>query len=261
MRALTEALVKLTNVETPSKKKEIKKVDKELQKSLIESVKKVDTKTCRNSNDLTIAYQRALQEGIENIYPNNCWYDITKCNIYATLCDTKNDVNATIDKILTEAIITGHTEEEYFDKFGDKYDEGELWDFSREDIETGAIEPDDNMDYWLIDDRYFEVPKELTEDADEFSDEEIEVESEELPTEVDIAFDDFDISLEDGIELVLKHKFDNEVSDFDYDVHDDSVFIHDIEWEEDEKDDSLKEDYVDDEFLSGDKVRFFNDYY
>lgn len=52
----------------------------------------------------------------------------------------------------------GHTLSEYDSLFGDKYSEGELWDFSLEDFESGAVEPDPEMIYWEIDDRLYETP-------------------------------------------------------------------------------------------------------
>ena len=56
----------------------------------------------------------------------------------------------------------GHTFEEYRKLFGGAYDEGELWDFSEEDIKDGSIESQPNMVYWLIKDndgesRFFET--------------------------------------------------------------------------------------------------------
>lgn len=52
----------------------------------------------------------------------------------------------------------GHTLSEYDSSFGDKYSEGEFWDFSLEDFESGAVEPDPEMIYWEIDDRLYETP-------------------------------------------------------------------------------------------------------
>ena len=53
-----------------------------------------------------------------------------------------------------------HTLEEYMAKYGQAYNDGTLWDFSKEDLESGAIEKNPDMDYWLINGRYYEVPKE-----------------------------------------------------------------------------------------------------
>lgn len=57
----------------------------------------------------------------------------------------------------------GHTLEEYRQAYGGMYDEGELWDFSEEDVKAGAIEAQPNMVYWRIvidgEPRYFETTK------------------------------------------------------------------------------------------------------
>lgn len=63
---------------------------------------------------------------------------------------------------------TGHTLDEYKKLFGDKYDKGELWDFSVKDVEDGAIEKREDVKYWLLKDesgeeRVFEVEKEIEE--------------------------------------------------------------------------------------------------
>lgn len=47
--------------------------------------------------------------------------------------------------------------DEYMRRFGDAYNAGELWDFSKEDVESGAIELDPDMIYWEIGDRYYET--------------------------------------------------------------------------------------------------------
>lgn len=62
-------------------------------------------------------------------------------------------------------IAYGHSIDEYYDVFGEAYQEGEYWDFSKEDFEGGAIEIDPNKVYWYIKDktgewRYFETNNE-----------------------------------------------------------------------------------------------------
>ena len=47
-------------------------------------------------------------------------------------------------------IETGHTYEEYMEKFGDKYKSGDLWDVSEEDLETGAADLSPEIVYWEI---------------------------------------------------------------------------------------------------------------
>lgn len=46
---------------------------------------------------------------------------------------------------------------EYMHRYGDKYNNGELWDISKEDVENGAIELNPEMVYWYIDGRYYET--------------------------------------------------------------------------------------------------------
>lgn len=55
----------------------------------------------------------------------------------------------------------GHTLTEYMQKYGKDYENGDLWDFSENDLTNGAIEPDTSMVYWEITldgtTRYFET--------------------------------------------------------------------------------------------------------
>lgn len=46
-------------------------------------------------------------------------------------------------------------------KFGEQYDNGELWDFSLEDVNEGAIDLDVNTIYWEIDDRIYETSEQV----------------------------------------------------------------------------------------------------
>lgn len=105
MNTLTEALSKLEKIRKPDQEKEMKLSDgqKELKESLIRKVSQVNTSSCKNSFEITKAYERALQEGINNVYPDNHWSDITNCDIMSTLLESNNDTNKTIDRILTEA--------------------------------------------------------------------------------------------------------------------------------------------------------------
>ena len=49
------------------------------------------------------------------------------------------------------------TMEEYMAKFGEAYERGELWDFSAEDVNGGAIDLDPDTVYWEIDGRVYET--------------------------------------------------------------------------------------------------------
>ena len=49
---------------------------------------------------------------------------------------------------------TGHTLEEWNDKYGDSENR---WDFPIEELLDGTIEPDEDMVYWVIDNRVYET--------------------------------------------------------------------------------------------------------
>lgn len=54
-----------------------------------------------------------------------------------------------------------HTLDEYMQIFGTPYQNGELWDFLIEDVESGAIDLEANGIYWVIGDRIFETGMEI----------------------------------------------------------------------------------------------------
>lgn len=109
MEKILESLIKLQNSSLNNSSKPAKKVVKlsESQKALKEELlRKTNQVGPQKSNyDLTNAYERALREGIENLYPDNSWTQITKCDIRTTLLENCNNVNATIDKILIESVL------------------------------------------------------------------------------------------------------------------------------------------------------------
>ena len=98
MNALNEALDKILKPEQEVAEKK-QPVDKKLEKVLKESVSQVNLKPCKNNHDITVAYQRALQEAIEKVNPDKCWHEITGCDIYATLLECKNVINANKAKV------------------------------------------------------------------------------------------------------------------------------------------------------------------
>ena len=57
----------------------------------------------------------------------------------------------------------GHTKEEWkklcLGSHNGQPLENDYWDFSAEDLLNGAIEPEDNMTYWLIEGRLYETPE------------------------------------------------------------------------------------------------------
>lgn len=54
-------------------------------------------------------------------------------------------------------IKTGKTIEKYMAQYGEAYNNGDLWDFSVEDVNNGAIELDPDKVYWEIGDRIYET--------------------------------------------------------------------------------------------------------
>ena len=138
------------------------------------------------SNFSWVEYNDALFElPSSNDEPNNSWFwlvpekDITSYTEYigeVELEDSaqrsmplpsplwKNFIEYIKEKLpfalfLLTNVERGHSTSEYFNlDFGNAYEEGDLWDFSLEDFESGAVEPDPEMIYWEIDGRLYETP-------------------------------------------------------------------------------------------------------
>ena len=51
----------------------------------------------------------------------------------------------------------GNTIEEYMEKLGDAYKNGDLWDFWSEDVNEGAIDINPEQVYWEINGRIYET--------------------------------------------------------------------------------------------------------
>lgn len=68
-------------------------------------------------------------------------------------------------------VVHNKTLEEYMETYGEAYNNGELWDFSWEDLENGSIEPNLDMVYWEIDGRLYETgqDKEIKDDIKSIS--------------------------------------------------------------------------------------------
>lgn len=66
---------------------------------------------------------------------------------------TEKSNKIVINDNITFYVELDHTKKEWNRTYG-KYD---LWDFPIEDFVNGAVEPDENMVYWLIDGRLFET--------------------------------------------------------------------------------------------------------
>lgn len=89
-----------------------------------------------NNEDKGIMYNRGYITCIDNVI------------------DKLKDVNVEEQKSQIEF---NKTLEEYMEKFGKNYINGELWDFSLEDMNSGAIELNPEQVYWQIEDRLYET--------------------------------------------------------------------------------------------------------
>lgn len=128
-------------------------------------------------------FEIKYQDVIEEIWPDEAWWKVTNYwdifdamafggfndetvideivkHVDSAFLDEAFKIEEGLDKELKELEIKygckfeeGHTHAEYEDEFGDEYENGELWDFSLEDIKTGAVEPQKGLVYWLIADR------------------------------------------------------------------------------------------------------------
>lgn len=86
-------------------------------------------------------------------------------SIYERLCDQSVEVERLLPDNLKEynffevdfTIEQGHTMEEYEAQFGTSNAMGDLWDFPKEDFESGAVEYQEGMTYWEIDGRLYET--------------------------------------------------------------------------------------------------------
>lgn len=107
MNTLTEALSKLANIDKKPQEEKVVLTEgqKELKESLEKKLSQVNKNNYKNSFELSKVYEKAIQEGINNLYPDVHWSQITKANIMATLLENKNDVNKTVDKIVNESTL------------------------------------------------------------------------------------------------------------------------------------------------------------
>ena len=187
---ILESLIKMEeNAVSPVEVAEDKvNIYSSLYESLINSANRVKTNNCKSNLDITGLYEKALQEGIHNVYPNNHWTDITKCNIRQTLLENKNDVKATINRIVKESIDNNFCDEYidvegmftgkagghiHIDELKAIYDEDKDWDpsiseaSSFEDWMNGTIESGYLVAITEDDEDDFEVEESLKEKIDD----------------------------------------------------------------------------------------------
>lgn len=81
-------------------------------------------------------------------------------SLYESLRNNLNESDniAVKSKSIKPKVVKGKTLDEYMKKFGDAYNSGELWDVDIEDVKSGALEPNNDVEYWEIDGRYYEAP-------------------------------------------------------------------------------------------------------
>lgn len=121
-------------------------------------------------------------------------------------------------------IVFGHKKSEWITEHKNKDSEGELWDFPIEELLNGAIEPNEEMWYWLINGRLYETFDLVDENCE--SEEEVEFNNELQDKIIDI-IGDYYSELE--IEERLTEFFKKEVSWYDGGV-DDGSFEDDDEY-------------------------------
>ncbi len=132
-----------------------------------------------------------------------------------------------------------HTLKEYRDNFGVAYDDGELWDFSEEDVKSGAIEAQPNMVYWKIkvngdEPRYFETTIfdewDIHECKEELGESEEKLDEgtsnfrtpDYFPLLVFYTYDEFYYNMEHDSDYPDIDNFENEDGEVDYDAYDDA---------------------------------------
>lgn len=143
-------------------------------------------------------YEIAFQEAIESVYPDYIWWQVTNYwDIFDALFFLEMTPEEVADEIVKKAeefektehveesvfgqvaeevfkkedveikIEHGKTIDEYMEKFGELYNEGELWDFEEEDVLSGAVEPRKDIVYWEIDGRLYETTDKAVEECTE----------------------------------------------------------------------------------------------
>ena len=141
-------------------------------------------------------YEIAFQEAIESVYPDYIWWQVTNYwDIFNALFFLEMTPEEVADEIVKKAeefektehieesvfgqvaeevfkeedveikIEHGKTIDEYMEKFGELYNEGELWDFEEEDILSGAVKPRKDIVYWEIDGRLYETTDKAVEEC------------------------------------------------------------------------------------------------
>lgn len=215
-------------------------------------------------------FEIAYQEAIEKVFPDYIWWQLTNYwDIFDAMMGGINDKDiieeiishidpSVLDEDFEETsngakIESGHTIEEYREKFGKLYDDGELWDFSEEDLFDGSVEINPDIIYWKIEvdgePRYFETCEECVEDdldkEDTKSVAKLTEGTSNFPTRSDFdllvfyTFDEFEDMVRNSLDYPNEEDYTQDLGggDFhvDYEAYDDACQeFEDKMWEENE---------------------------
>jgi len=211
-------------------------------------------------------FEIAYQDAIERVWPDSAWWQVTGYwDIFDAMMSGIDD-KAIIDEICNHVgkdyliesandVVNGacvefnHNIKEYMSKFGDAYDNGDLWDFSKEDFENGAIDPRDDITYWYMRDlngdwRYFETnikcekeEKKLDEGTSNFG-----RGPEHFPLLVFYTIDEFYWNMHHNPDYPQEEQFENEDGEIDWDAFEDAKDAFEQKYRDEEKVCILDED-------------------
>lgn len=215
-------------------------------------------------------FEIAYQDVIEKIWPDNAWWEVTHYwDIFDAMMGGFSDEEV-IDEIckhvgkdyLDEEVESnvggayvekGHNMREYIEKFGDAYDNGELWDFSKEDFENGAIDVNPYIIYWYMQDldgewRYFETnlepkkecvkeEKKLDEGTSNFG-----AGPEHFPLLVFYTYDEYLYNLTHAQDYPQEEQFEDEDGKIDWDAFENAKEEFELKYDESNKICVLDED-------------------
>ena len=194
-------------------------------------------------------FEIKYQDVIERIWPDDAWWQVTHYwDIFDAMMNGLSDeevideickhvgqdyLKESKEDVLGACVENNHTMKEYLDRFGDKYNDGMLWDFSEEDFEDGSIEINPNIVYWHIKDldgewRYFETDivcekesldeeKKLNEGTSNFA------RLDNFPLLVFYTLDEFDYMLKNDSDYPQEYNFEDEDGHVDENAYWDAV--------------------------------------
>lgn len=183
-------------------------------------------------------FEIKYQDVIEKIWPDDAWWQVTGYwDIFDAMLGGLSDEKV-IDEIIKHVgkdylnesnepkyihgakVEYGHTMKEYLSKYGDKYNDGMLWDYLKEDFEDGYVDTK-NITYWYLKDfnedwRYFETD-EVSEKLDESQ-------------ELNEGTSNFPVRMPNGLPLLVFYTMD----EFDYMLKHDSDYPQEEDFEDED---------------------------